>query len=106
MTSRPSCILIDDIGEGIDFDRSCALLELLIRKVKGSSVQLIMSTNDRFIMNKAPLETWAVIRRKGGTVEVFNYANSRKLFDEFKDTGLNNFDFFATDFLNQAKMNA
>ena len=42
MTSRPSCILIDDVGEGIDFDRSCALIELLMRKVKGSSVQLIM----------------------------------------------------------------
>ena len=106
MTSRPSCILIDDVGEGLDFDRSCALIELLMRKVQGSSVQLIMATNDRFVMNKVPLETWAVIRRKAGTVEVFNYANSKQMFDEFKFTGLNNFDFFATNFMNEAKMNA
>jgi predicted ATPase len=106
MTSRPSCILIDDIGEGLDFDRSCALIELLMRKVKGSSVQLIMATNDRFVMNKVPLETWAIIRRKAGTVEVFNYANSQKIFDEFKFTGLNNFDFYATKFMNEARMNA
>ena len=106
MTSRPSCILVDDIGEGLDFDRSCALIELLMRKVKRSSVQLIMATNDRFIMNKVPLETWSLIRRKAGTAEVSNYANSKKMFDEFKFTGLNNFDFFATNFLSEAKMNA
>ena len=106
MTSRPSCILIDDIGEGLDFDRSCALIELLMRKVQRSSVQLIMATNDRFVMNKVPLEAWAIIRRKVGTVEVFNYANSKKIFDEFKFTGLNNFDFFATNFMDEAKMNA
>ena len=106
MTGRPSCILIDDIGEGLDFDRSCALIELLMRKVYGPPVQLIMSTNDRFVMNKVPLEAWAIIRRKGGVVEVFNYANSKKIFDEFRFTGLNNFDFFATNFLNEARMNA
>lgn len=106
MTSKPSCILVDDIGEGLDFDRSCALIELLMRKVKRSSVQLIMATNDRFVMNKVPLENWAIIRRKAGTVKVFNYANSKKIFDEFKFTGLNNFDFFATNFLSEAKMNA
>ena len=106
MTSRPSCILIDDVGEGLDFDRSCALIDLLMRKVQGSSIQLIMATNDRFVMNKVPLEAWVIIRRKAGTVKVFNYANSKKIFDEFKFTGLNNFDFFATNFIDEARMNA
>jgi predicted ATPase len=106
MTSKQNCILVDDIGEGLDFDRSCALIELIVRKVKSSSVQLIMATNDRFVMNKVPLEAWSLIRRRGGTAEVFNYANSKKLFDEFKFTGLNNFDFLATNFLSEAKMNA
>jgi hypothetical protein len=32
---------------------------------------------------------------------VYNYANSRALFDEFKFTGLNNFDFLATDFVEE-----
>jgi hypothetical protein len=57
-------------------------------------------------MNKVPLETWTLIRRKAGIAEVSNYANSKKMFDEFKFTGLNNFDFFATNFLSEAKMNA
>jgi hypothetical protein len=106
MTSKQNCILVDDIGEGLDFDRSCALIELLMRKLKRPSVQLIMATNDRFVMNKVPLKAWSLIRRRGGTAEVFNYTNSKDLFDEFKFTGLNNFDLLATNFLSEAKMNA
>lgn len=32
MGRRPSCILVDDIGEGLDFDRSCRLIKLLMDK--------------------------------------------------------------------------
>lgn len=99
LASKPSCILIDDIGEGLDYDRSCSLIELLMSKASASHIQLIMSTNDRFIMNRVPLETWSVIDRTGGKVSVFNYKNSKGKFDEFKFTGLNNFDFLATNFL-------
>jgi energy-coupling factor transporter ATP-binding protein EcfA2 len=98
---KPSCILIDDIGEGLDFERSCALIELLIERARESAVQLVMSTNDRFVMNKVPLETWSILRRGDGNTEVFNYANSKEKFDEFKFTGLTNFDFFSMDFLRE-----
>jgi hypothetical protein len=98
MTSAPSCILIDDIGEGLDFERSCALIKLIIEKAETSSVQLIMSTNDRFVMNAVPLQDWSVLARQGPRCRVYNYANSKAAFDEFKFTGLNNFDFLATDF--------
>jgi len=36
LANLPSCILIDDIGEGLDYTRSTALIELLISKVEGS----------------------------------------------------------------------
>ncbi|MFN8395449.1 MAG: AAA family ATPase [Bacteroidia bacterium] len=94
----PSCILIDDIGEGLDFDRSKSLIALIIEKVKGSKVQLIMTTNDRFVMNNVPIEYWCVIQRKGNQSLFYNYKNSKATFDEFVYTGLNNFDFFATGF--------
>jgi hypothetical protein len=99
MTQRPSCILIDDIGEGLDFERSCALIKLLMRKAEKSSVQLIMATNDRFVMNTVPLEAWTVLRRVGPNIKVYNYDNSKERFDQFKFTGMNNFDFFALNFL-------
>src|SRR5207244_1908095 len=67
IANRPSCVIIDDIGEGLDFDRSCRLIDLLRRRTYESTVQLLMSTNDRFVMNHVPLEEWSVLDRRGGT---------------------------------------
>jgi len=97
-TSTPSCILIDDIGEGLDFERSSALVKLLVERAKNSSIQLIMATNDRFIMNSVPLEYWLIIQRMGGISKIYNQRNSVQLFDDFKLTGLNNFDFFSSEY--------
>lgn len=99
--ARPSCIIVDDIGEGLDFDRSCRLIGLVRRKSAESSGQLIMATNDRFVMNNVPLEEWSVLQRESGSVKVRNYENSKETFDRFKFTGLNNFDFLSTDFLGE-----
>lgn len=101
LASKPSCMVIDDIGEGLDFDRSCKLIDLVRRKVRQSTAQLIMTTNDRFVMNKVPLKEWSVLQRAGDLVDVRNYENSKQIFDEFEYTGLSNFDFFATDFLDE-----
>jgi len=103
MAGQPSCILIDDIGEGLDFERSCALIKLLTDRAERSSVQLVMATNDRFVMNNVPLEAWSLLRREGAECRVYNYANSKAIFDEFKYTGMNNFDFFALDFMNEGQ---
>jgi len=96
-------ILIDDVGEGLDFDRSTKLIKLLMELAANNNIQLIMSTNDRFVMNNVPLEYWQVIQRKGAECRIYNYQNSKDIFDEFVYTGLNNFDFLATDFLNPEK---
>lgn len=88
-------LVVDDIGEGLDFDRARRLVAGLIRKAKEHHFQLIMSSNDRFIMNDVPLEYWTVLHRHGGTVRSFNNKNSKKAFDEFEYLGLNNFDFFS-----------
>ena len=96
----PSCVVIDDIGEGLDFDRSCRLIEIIRSSSIDSNIQLIMSTNDKFVMNNVPMSEWSVLVRNGGRISVRNEHNSKQLFDAFKYTGLNNFDFLALDFLN------
>lgn len=100
LTKKSTCLLIDDIGEGLDFDRSCKLIDLLRAKAKDTEIQLIMSTNDRFVMNRVPLEEWSVLQRNGNVVKVLNYHNSKELFDEFKFTGLSNFSFLELDYPN------
>lgn len=98
---KPTCFIIDDIGEGLDYERSCALIDVLMTKASAGGVQLIMSTNDRFVMNNVPLEYWSVLGRTGKVCHVYNHENT-SAFKKFKFTGLNNFDFLATDYLNSA----
>nr|VFK11853.1 MAG: AAA domain-containing protein, putative AbiEii toxin, Type IV TA system [Candidatus Kentron sp. LPFa] len=99
LAGTPSCILIDDIGEGLDFERSVNLIDVLMEKVKGSSVQIIMASNDHFVINHVPLEVCAFVDRQANHVEIRNYENSKEIFDDFEFTGLNNFDFLAFDYL-------
>jgi hypothetical protein len=89
-------ILIDDIGEGLDYDRSNKLIKLIIEKLKGTENQLIMTTNDRFVMNNTPIEYWNILNRKGHIVEVINSENSKSIFNDFYKSGLSNFDFFSS----------
>jgi len=91
-------IIIDDIGEGLDFSRAKHLVQVLISRASRSGIQLIMSTNDSFIMNAVDIENWAVIMREGHKISLYNYENSKEIFEEFKFTGLNNFDFYASEF--------
>jgi len=98
LAKRPNCVLIDDIGEGLDYRRAKSLIDLIINKAKESSVQILMTTNDRFVMNKMPLEYWSLIKREGQKSLFYNYRNSEKVFDEFELIGLSNFDFFSSNY--------
>jgi energy-coupling factor transporter ATP-binding protein EcfA2 len=102
----PGVILIDDIGEGLDFERSSRLLELLISKAeKNQNMQLIMSTNDSFVMNSVDLKYWQIIDRDGCQVKYYNQKNSPQTFEDYKFTGLNHFDFFASGFFRNGYSN-
>ena len=92
-------LLIDDIGEGLDYERSNKLIDVVIKRAKGSNLQLIMTSNDRFVMNRVPLEFWVLLQRTGGNVHAYTERNAAEFFKKFKFTGLSNFDFFASNSL-------
>jgi len=104
LSGKPSCIVIDDIGEGLDYERSAAIIKVLIEKAETGLVQLIMTTNDEFIMNGVPLKYWSVIERKPGSAKLHNMANSADKFKQFEFIGLNNFDFFTSEFVLQEEL--
>ena len=103
MTQRAGWVLVDDVGEGLDFERSCNLTKLLMKKAEASSKQLIMTTNDRFLMNATPAESWTVLRRVGQTLKVHNYENSKARFEELRSTGMNAPDFFSSTVSEESK---
>jgi len=95
LDNRGELIVIDDIGEGLDYERSSELIKLIVEKTKESKAQVIMTTNDRFVMNNIDLDYWQVIRRDAGNIKLYNKNNSKEVFEEFQYTGLNNFEFLS-----------
>jgi predicted ATPase len=93
---KHTLVLVDDIGEGLDFERSARLIDILVGHAKKSALQIIMTTNDRFVMNRVSLEYWIVLRREKSTVRAFSERNSQKEFANFRDMGLSNFDLFTS----------
>jgi energy-coupling factor transporter ATP-binding protein EcfA2 len=102
LKQSPTLMLVDDIGEGLDYDRSCRLIKLLRHKADDSNLQIVLSTNDRFVMNEVPLEEWSILQRHGNRVSIKNIENSREIFEGFKFSGLSNFSFFELDVVNEA----
>ena len=97
MADLKSLILIDDIGEGLDFERASSLISLVIEKAKKHFLQTIMTTNDRFVMNAVPLEYWSIAYREGNVVRLITQRSSPEVFEKFKSVGLSNFDFFSRE---------
>lgn len=94
-------ILIDDIGEGLDFERANNLIRYLIKNVKNfeNKIQLIMTTNDRLVMNHIPLEYWIIVERdERGKIHFYSQKTHGEIFNKFKRIGLNNFDFFTSEY--------
>lgn len=94
-----STLLIDDIGEGLDYERSVSLIKRIIEISKASKFQVILTSNDRYVMNSVDLNHWSIILRDKQKVTYKNYQNSKEKFDDFIQLGLSNFDFFAGEFI-------
>jgi predicted ATPase len=91
-------LLVDDFAEGLDFESAGRLTTLVLKIAAAAPLQFIIATNDRYVMNLVPLEFWTVLVDDTKGTRVFNYLNSKQKFDDFKFTGLSNFDFFSMDF--------
>lgn len=96
-SGRNSLLLIDDLGEGLDYHRTTHLGKLVCSKLEKQ--QVVMSTNDAFLMDIIDINNWHILRRKGGKVSVINSYKDADLFQEFRMTGLSNYDFFSSDFI-------
>ena len=99
--NKPYLLVIDDLCEGLDYDRAKKLGELIFNRCLSSNIQLIATSNDVFLMDVVDIKYWNVLTRTGNKVATINYKNTPEVFDDFRFTGLSNFDFFASDFIKQ-----
>ena len=98
---KPSTVIVDDLCEGLDYERATKLGKLVYEMCQKNNIQLIATSNDMFLMDVVDLEYWNVLQRRNGVVTALNAKNNSELFENFKFTGLSNFDFFASDYIAQ-----
>lgn len=98
---KPALIIIDDLCEGLDFERAKKLSSLIFEKCIQSEIQLVVTSNDSFLMDMTDIKYWNILTRNGKIVTSLNNKNSKEIFRKFRLTGLSNFDFFSSDFLQQ-----
>ena len=99
INKKPSMLLVDDLCEGLDYDRSTRLGRIVFDFCLQHGIQLIASSNDSFLMDVVDLKYWNILQRKGSEIEGINHINHPDLFDDFEFTGLNNFDLFSSDYI-------
>lgn len=98
--NKLSLLLIDDLGEGLDYKRAVDLAEKVFNACESNGLQLITSSNDGLIMDVVDLAKWQVLRKNNSKISSLNQTSHPDLFEEFNYTGLSNFDFFSSDFIN------
>lgn len=94
-----SLLLVDDLGESLDYGRSVRLGKMVFDACENDGLQLIASSNDAFLMDAVDISRWQVLRRRGSKVTAINSTNNADLFNDFRLTGLSNFDLFSSDFI-------
>lgn len=98
-TDKNSLLLIDDLGEGLDYNRATLLGRKVFESCEHNHLQMVASSNDSFMMDVVDISKWQILRRKNSKLTVINPTNTPKLFEAFRMTGLSNFDFFSSDFI-------
>lgn len=99
LQTHPSLLLIDDLCEGLDYDRSTKLGKLVFDFCIEHGIQLIASSNDTFLMDVIDLKYWNILQREGSEITSINMQNHPELFESFRFTGLSNFDFISSDYI-------
>lgn len=97
--SEARCLVIDDMGEGLDYMRSTKLGKIMFDYCDKNHIQLIATSNDSFLMDAVDLQYWNILKRKGNRVYSTNWSNNPTLFEKFRRTGLSNFDILSSNFL-------
>jgi len=95
------CVLVDDLGEGLDFDRSQELAKIIFSEENKSNFQFIATTNDASLINAIPLNDITVCYRSNHEVNCMNHSNAKDQFENWEKLGLNNFDLLSSNFLSK-----
>ena len=92
LVEEGTCILIDNLGDGLDFKRSMEIVTIL--EEKAIDKQIIVCTNNEILLNQTDIRNWNILHRDGSNVKAYNYKNNKERLIRFADSGLSNYEYF------------
>lgn len=95
-----SMLLVDDLGEGLDYARVRSVGRKIFEKCEDKGIQLIASSNDSCLMDIIDISKWQILIKERAKTNALNSSSHPSLFQEFSYTGLGNFDLFSSDIIN------
>lgn len=99
-SSAPALFAIDDLGEGLDYEKASKVGKLLFETCESNNIQFIATSNEEWMMNIVDIDKWNILIRKGQKVKSITSKSKPEIFENFRFSGLNNFDFFTSDVFN------
>lgn len=100
MKVLPSLVMVDDVGEGLDYDRAKKLAKYLLDYFKDSEIQAVLTSNHNFFLDQIALKHWLILRKNGTEVTAISAQSHPEAFRKFQLSGLAPFDIFSSNFLN------
>lgn len=82
--------LYDNFAHDLDFVNAKNEAERLLSQ----SSQVIIASHNQFAMDVIPLESWVILSQG----KVYDYVSHKAIYDDYDFTGLNNFDFFTSNY--------
>jgi predicted ATPase len=96
---RPSLVMIDDIAEGLDYERASKLSQRLESFFEELSTQVVITSNHNFFLDKVSLKYWTILYKKGTEIMGISEETNAEAFRKFRLSGLSPFDVFSSNFL-------
>lgn len=98
---KTSLILIDDLAEGLDFERASKLSKYILESFETYNIQIIITSNHNFFLDQVDIKHWILLKKNGNIVRSIGQITHPEEFREFKLSGLAPFDVFSSDFFNK-----
>ncbi len=94
-------IFLFNFGDHIERDKAISEIEKLLNIFESSKYKLYFTSYNYYIRNCIPLKYWNVLIKQNNITNIYNYQNSKDIWDSWSYVGFGNVDFFNSNYISQ-----
>lgn len=90
-----------NFGNHMERDEAVSEIEKLLNMFESSEYRLYLTSYNYYIRNYIPLKYWNVLIKQNDITNIYNYQNSKDIWDSWSYVGFGNVDFFNSNYISQ-----